>query len=817
MKKNKINNIIFIAFIFVLFLILTSCKKKEYEVFFETKANGISNSITLSKLTLKEGEIVLDKVKAHIEENNQNNEIYNKENHYLAFAYYSLEDKAGNFISHGEMPHDYKIKQNMRLKFQFFGTNMITFLFSSIDYDDYRVAETVSHTKGSVTISDTAPYKKGYYFTNWIYKEGSIFSDGDLSGQDFNYNKTDYKDANGNNVNLVYLAPKWIKKNSKDLVTIKIERPFLTCPNGIKEDRKVQPNIIYNKDSVYYDQDTFYLEKGSKLPSINLGYDVRNREFSHYELPSGEKVTDETVFNENVTLTPIFTENQRITITFDTDGGNELPSVNLYAGESFLYYDILNIPIPVKAGYEFVLWQDSEGKLFNLTERHENSKTYSAIYKKENTFMVKFKNSDIAPIFVENGQSIDRPTDPSQKGNLIFSGWLDDQNNEVSFPLTITKDTTISANWLNFMDTFKYEMDFVNNGLIITGTKITDTYKELRIPEYYNNIKIIGIKGEGLTSLTNLERLVFSKSIKHIDKGVFDNTKFKTLNFTNDLWVINNVLIDIKITVENITEEDILNNNIYSVAKDVFKNKIHLKEIFIPSGLTIVYKEMFSNLLKLETLYLPETVTRIEEKAFRNCEKLRNLDLSNLSNLKYIGDYAFENSGIPSYLIDTFKLPNHKIEFGYLPFENTLFYESSIKNGYAVVNGTLLEITNTVVGKATIPDYVTVINSYVFRKDGNNTVTGIDILHKVEIDDYAFYKANAVEKVLIRPEVEVIGAFILDASERLMELKETKPSTTLITILQDKHNNFSENWNKFHKGESSIGVFRTHWKNHYDG
>ena len=61
-----------------------------------------------------------------------------------------------------------------------------------------------------------------------------------------------------------------------------------------------------------------------------------------------------------------------VTVSFDTDGGTEIPSVDGYEGDAFT----ATIPNPTKAGHRFVMWQPSLPTVFPKADT-----TYTAIYE----------------------------------------------------------------------------------------------------------------------------------------------------------------------------------------------------------------------------------------------------------------------------------------------------------------------------------------------------------------------------------------------------------------------------------------------------
>lgn len=70
-------------------------------------------------------------------------------------------------------------------------------------------------------------------------------------------------------------------------------------------------------------------------------------------------------------------------------------------------------------------------------------------------YTVKFANTTMADVEVESGKQLAKPTDPT-KDNSVFVGWYHeaDFKTEVSFPLTITANTTIYANFYSYQEAF---------------------------------------------------------------------------------------------------------------------------------------------------------------------------------------------------------------------------------------------------------------------------------------------------------------------------------------------------------------------------
>ena len=75
-------------------------------------------------------------------------------------------------------------------------------------------------------------------------------------------------------------------------------------------------------------------------------------------------------------------------------------------------------------------------------------------------YTVTFVNTDMPSVQIEEGKTLAKPSDP-EKANYLFVGWFMDAafTTEVQFPLTITKDTSIYANFYSYQNAFEKARD----------------------------------------------------------------------------------------------------------------------------------------------------------------------------------------------------------------------------------------------------------------------------------------------------------------------------------------------------------------------
>ena len=156
------------------------------------------------------------------------------------------------------------------------------------------------------------------------------------------------------------------------------------------------------------------------------------------------------------------------TVTFDTDGGNEIDPVSVKADEK-----VSEPTTPVKSGYKFGGWYSDAGKQnkydFN-TPVTENITLYA--HWSEAVYIVTF-NTDggnkIAPVPVKADEKVAEPATPV-KPDCKFGGWYSDagKQNKYDFSTPVTKNITLYAKW----EKAEFALvDFDDTGLEAQGVK----------------------------------------------------------------------------------------------------------------------------------------------------------------------------------------------------------------------------------------------------------------------------------------------------------------------------------------------------------
>jgi len=131
-------------------------------------------------------------------------------------------------------------------------------------------------------------------------------------------------------------------------------------------------------------------------------------------------------------------------VTFDTDGGSKISSIEIEVGEK-----LAKPTDPTKEGYLFVEWL-LDNNSFNFDNEIVSDIKLRASWKKldEDSVTVIFDSnggSSIATKTVKKGEKISNPGNPTRTG-YTFNGWYLN-NKKFDFNTSIDTNITLKANW----------------------------------------------------------------------------------------------------------------------------------------------------------------------------------------------------------------------------------------------------------------------------------------------------------------------------------------------------------------------------------
>ena len=138
-------------------------------------------------------------------------------------------------------------------------------------------------------------------------------------------------------------------------------------------------------------------------------------------------------------------KNNKITISFDTDGAKPISSIEIKKGES------ITLPSVSKKGYTLDGWYLKDQRVTNSTTYDEDVTLKAKwISNDTKTYTVTFDSdggSKIDSIKVECGKELSLPTNPTKDG-YTFVSWVDKNETPVyDKALLSCEDITLKANW----------------------------------------------------------------------------------------------------------------------------------------------------------------------------------------------------------------------------------------------------------------------------------------------------------------------------------------------------------------------------------
>lgn len=234
-----------------------------------------------------------------------------------------------------------------------------------------------------------------------------------------------------------------------------------------------------NGSSVFTDSFDFGTDLTDKLPADpeREGY-----EFKGWEDAEGDIVDlPDTMPDEDISLTAKW-EVKEYTITFDTDGGNDIDSKTYDFGET-----IGELPVPEKDGFEFAgwVWTNEDGETIDECETmpaHNITVTATWNTVTVPTYSVDYYLAVDGALYkslsFEEGELIVHPDDPTVEG-LTFTGWVDKDGNALPEDMVMgTEDIKVYAQF----DFNSYKVTYIVDGEVYAEYDVL-YQSEVPVPE----------------------------------------------------------------------------------------------------------------------------------------------------------------------------------------------------------------------------------------------------------------------------------------------------------------------------------------------
>jgi len=304
---------------------------------------------------------------------------------------------------------------------------------------------------------------------------------------------------------------------------------------------------------------TFDTNGGSEIAPITQDYGTEitapdNPTRKGYTFKGWDKEIPETMPAGNITVKAQWEINQ-YTITFDTNGGSEIPPITQNYGTEITAPDS-----PTRKGYTFKGWD----KEIPETMPAENI-TVKAQWE-INQYTITFDTnggSEIAPITQDYGTEITAPDNPTRKG-YTFKGW------DKEIPKTMpAENITITARW---KDTEK------PTGEIIIGTnKWNEFLNELTFGIFFKDTQEVTINAVDNSGVVFVSYLVTDKELSEAELNslVFRAYEEPFCIDPNGEYIVYVMLVDENINITYLRSDRITLDNIQPVISGIENGKTY--------------------------------------------------------------------------------------------------------------------------------------------------------------------------------------------------------------------------------------------------
>lgn len=490
----------------------------------------------------------------------------------------------------------------------------------------------------------------------------------------------------------------------------------------------------------------------------------------------------------------------KYTITFDSQGGSQVASIEVKSGET------LTLPSePTKEGFVFSGWYTEEScvnKFVVSIPVSQDMTLYAKWEKEKPTYMVEFDTcggSEVKTIGVKEGSTVTLPQAPTKDGYL-FDGWYLDEELTQVFDETkpVTENIKLYAKWKGRLE---YTLTENGSGYVVSGIG-TFNETDIVVLSTYNSKPVLGIAKEAFKDNTALTSVTIGDNVKTVEESAFSGcTELTAVTFGND---VTDIGIEAFFDCQKLSNI-VFGNSVANVGESAFYgcsaiveldfptsiksieyrafygcpnlNKVNIKDIAKWCEIDVsssegypvyIAKGLYVNGQKLTELVIPDTVTEIGDYAFMGCEEVTSLTLS--KNLKTIGESAFY--GLKS--LTSVVIPQGVVTIG----KGSFGYCSKLAN-------------------VSIPDSVKTIRDYAFQ---SADLTSVVIPDGVEsIGEGAFTRCSKLENITIPNSVSNIGRWafsdtkwlenqpngVVYAGKVVYTYKGTMPSNTNIVLRND--------------------------------
>ena len=433
------------------------------------------------------------------------------------------------------------------------------------------------------------------------------------------------------------------------------------------------------------------------------------------------------------------------TVHFELNGGTGVSDMTVSEIESE--------PVPARSGYTFAGWYKDGAFTDKVTFPYEVT-AEQTLYAKwnKNTYTVHFDT--------DGGTAVDdmivseiEQSPVTTKDGYTFDGWYTDKafKNEVAFPYEVTEPLTLYAKWtLNESEKIVFTVD--GNGVLTAVSGLTESDMTVEIPSEVGGVAVKEI-GQGVfKDNKNIGRLIIPDSVKILGYRMCSGcTALREVRLPSGLTVIPDEAFDGCSSLLTINFPETLKE----IRSDAFCGTA-LTGFVAPNSLTGIWAYAFKDCADLATAEL-NNVRSLGSGAFQNCTALQSVVLSD--RMTELSDHIFDGCTALAEI----DMPDNAIAVPFSMFNGTAYYNdaSNWENGVLYVDGYLIAVNRDF---ASLTEYAVKEGTIVIADDAFSGVGYSSKLKKMTLPDglyrigeRAFSKHFYLAQINIPDSVRSIG------------------------------------------------------------
>ena len=445
-------------------------------------------------------------------------------------------------------------------------------------------------------------------------------------------------------------------------------------------------------------------------------------------------------------------EKNTYTVRFELNGGTGVSDMTVS--------EIQTEPVPTRNGYTFAGWYKDSGFSDKVTFPYEVTKTQTLYAKWEkNTYTVRFElngGTGVSDMTVSEIQTEPVPT----RNGYTFAGWYKDSgfSDKVTFPYEVTKTQTLYAKWeKNGPEEIVFTVD--GDGVLTGVSGITESGTTVTVPSEIDGIAVREIGDDVFKDNGNIVSLIIPDSVKTLGYRMCSGcTALREVRLPSGITVIPDEAFDGCSSLRTINFPDTLKE----IRSDAFCGTA-LTEFVAPDSLTGIWLYAFKDCVDLATVELTN-VRSISSGAFQNCTSLRSVRLSD--KMTGLSDHIFDGCTSLAFI----DMPDDPIPVSFSVFNGTAYYNdpSNWENGVLYVDGYLIAANADF---APLTEYTVKEGTVVIADNAFSNVGYSSKLKKMTLPDglyrigkNAFSKLFSLSEINMPDSVRSVGYGAFDGS-----------------------------------------------------